>query len=857
MALADDLVALASLAGNTLVAAAVTDAWEVACRGVARLLGRGDPSKTQLAEQRLDDTRQQLAEPKGEELEQARVAHAERWAGRLADLLEEDPAAVADLRALVQEIQAALPVGIVAVAGDAVAAGHDVNISASGGGVAAGVIHGNVLPPSPTGPGPGQQLGGPGVRVAAHQGVAATSGGIAAGHVETLNLAVEYHRPRAAGHPVRLPPRLVLFAGREELLAALDARLSAGDGPWPRIVYLCGLGGTGKSSVAVEYAHRHRTEAGMAWQFAAADANVLAAGFGELAAQLGVRDLSDIRDPVASVHGVLAGYEAGWILIFDNAAELASVAEFLPPAGPGQVLITSQSSLWPPTQAIEVAALDTEVAAEFLINRTSDPDRQAAAGLAVELGGLPLALEQAAAYIQAAGDSLAGYLAAFRQRRPAMLSRGEPTGYDKTVATTWALATDQLEQISPGSVGLLRLLAWCAPEAVPLRLLLQPRPGLAGELSPQVAAVLMPLLEDSLAAGDAIVALRRYSLVSPLAGGLVSVHRLVQAVTADQMPAKLAEAWRQAAATVIGAAIPEDPGQPDSWPDFAALLPHAQTALSPGSDGIQQIAAYLGSSGSYAAARNLCEEVLDARIRVLGPEHPDTLTTQDELAAWTGYAGNPAGARDQFAALLPLREQVLGPEHPDTLDTRGSLARWTGYAGNPAGARDHFTVLLPIHERVLGRQHADTLVTHGAQARWTGEAGDAAQARDQFAALLPAYEQAFDPDHPSTLNARKNLAFWTGCAGNPALARDQFAALAPVFERLFGPEHPDTLVIRAHLARWTGEGGDPATARDQFAALVPVSERILGKDHPDSLAARASLAHWIKEAASDLSPGAN
>jgi hypothetical protein len=504
---------------------------------------------------------------------------------------------------------------------------------------------------------------------------------------------------------------------------------------------LCGLGGTGKASVAVEYAHRHQTEVGVAWQFAAEDATVLAAGFGELAAQLGARDLSDVRDPVASVHGVLAGYEAGWILIFDNAADLASVAAFVPPAGPGQVLITSQSSLWPPPQVLEVAALDTEVAAEFLINRTSDPDQHAAAALAVELGGLPLALEQAAAYMQAAGDSLAGYLAAFRQRRPAMLSRGEPTGYGKTVATTWALASDQLQQTSPGPVGLLRLLACCAPEAVPLRLLLQPRTGLAEKLSPQVAAVLMPLLEDPLAAGDAIAALRRYSLISPPADGLVWVHRLVQAVTADQMPAKLAEAWRQAAAAVIEAAIPEDPEQPDRWPDFAALLPHAQTALSADSNGIQQIAAYLGSSGSYAAARELYKEVLDARIRVLGPEHPDTLTTQNDFAGWTGYAGNSAGARNQFAALLPIREQVLGPDHPDSLDTRASLARWTGYAGDAAGARDQFAALLPIRERVLGRQHPDTLGTRGSRARWTGEEGDPARARDQFAELVPVFER--------------------------------------------------------------------------------------------------------------------
>ena len=135
--------------------------------------------------------------------------------------------------------------------------------------------------------------------------------------------------------------------------------------------------------------------------------------------------------------------------------------------------------------------------------------------LAGELGGLPLALEQAAAYIQASGDSLAGYLASFRQRRPDLLARGEPTGYPETVATTWALAFEDLQQAAPGAAGLLRLLAFCAPEAIPLRLLLQPRPGLAEQLGAEVAPVLVPLLEDELAAGDAIAALRRYSLVTP------------------------------------------------------------------------------------------------------------------------------------------------------------------------------------------------------------------------------------------------------------------------------------------------------------------------------------------------------
>jgi hypothetical protein len=159
------LIGLAALAGNTVVVAAATDAWEAARRKFARLLGHGDPGKEQLAEQRLEQTHQQLtAAAGGADLEQARAAQAQRWEGRFADLLEEDPDIEADLRALVEEIRALLPAGVVSAADHSVAAGRDVNISASGGGVAAGVIHGDVMAGNPPGPGPGKGEPGPGQR---------------------------------------------------------------------------------------------------------------------------------------------------------------------------------------------------------------------------------------------------------------------------------------------------------------------------------------------------------------------------------------------------------------------------------------------------------------------------------------------------------------------------------------------------------------------------------------------------------------------------------------------------------------------------------------------------------------------
>jgi hypothetical protein len=647
--------------------------------------------------------------------------------------------------------------------------------------------------------------------------------------------------PVAAGRALRLAPRPAFLAGREELLTELDARLTGDDGAGPRVVALCGLGGAGKTSVALEYAHRHLAGVEVAWQVPAEDPAVLTAGFSELAAQLGA---ADGGDPVAAVHAVLAGGAASWLLVFDNAPDRASVAAFVPPAGPGRVLITSRNQIWPPGQAVEVPVLDRQVAAEFLAARTGDADRRAALELAGELGGLPLALEQAGAYMQASGRSIGEYLGLFRARWAELLDKGDPAGYDKRVTTTWAVAFAELGQAGPAA-GLLRLVACCAAEDIPLQLLL--RPGLAaGDFDGVVGPLLVPLLGDELARDEAVAGLRRFSLVSAPRGGLVSVHRLVQAITLAQLPAPEAETWRRAAAAVIGAALPGDPRDPGCWPVFAALLPHAQAALDPASYGMDQVARYLGASGSYAAALAVQRQVLQAWEETWGAEHPDTLTARSNLASWTGLAGDPAGARDQFAALLPVRERVSGAEHPHTLTARAELAYWTGEAGDAAGARDQFAALLPVSERILGAEQPDTLTDRANLARWTGAAGDAAGARDQFAALLPVIERVSGAEHPHTLTVRGDLASFTGAAGDAAGARDQYAALLPVRERVSGAEHPDTLTTRGNLARWTGEAGDAAGARDQYAALLPVRERVSGAEHPHTLTTRAHLARWTR-----------
>jgi hypothetical protein len=268
--------------------------------------------------------------------------------------------------------------------------------------------------------------------VTAGTSVLGQSGGVAVGHADYV--AVAAAQPRVASQPVRLALRPVFLAGREQLLADLDAQLSGGG---LRVVALYGLGGAGKTSVAVEYAHRHLAETGLAWQFPAEDPELLLAEFARLAAQLGAREVVDARDPVASVHGVLAAFPAEWLLLFDNAPGQQAVQAFLPPAGRGRVLITSQSAAWTRGLAMEVPVLETKVAAGFLVNRTGDRDERAARELAAGLGGLPLALEQAAAYIQATGTTLAGYLSLFQDRRDDLLARGEPLRTRRTWQPRW------------------------------------------------------------------------------------------------------------------------------------------------------------------------------------------------------------------------------------------------------------------------------------------------------------------------------------------------------------------------------------------------------------------------------------
>ncbi|MFD0480864.1 tetratricopeptide repeat protein [Nonomuraea thailandensis] len=403
--------------------------------------------------------------------------------------------------------------------------------------------------------------------------------------------------------------------------------------------------------------------------------------------------------------------------------------------------------------------------------------------------------------------TLTRYLDLLKNIPARMYATTTPAGGDteRVVAKVLTLSHTRIQQINPLAIRVLNLLACFAPDNLPCSIL---------DRLPET---------HPLQVGEALALLASYSLItltpSPadLQPGepedLVSVHRLIQAVTLHQLTPDQHNHSRQAAADLVLAALPSDPDTIDAWPAYRALLPHARTVLPPGSPGLYLLVDYLDASGDYRNALQLQQDICIHAVAALGAEHPDTLTTRHDLAVLTGRRGRgrrprPARHPAPHRRARPGRRTPPHPDHP----ARNRLL--DGEAGDAAAARDQHAALLPIEERVLGTEHPDTLNTRHDLASWTGEAGDAAAARDQYAALLPIEERVLGAEHPDTLTTRANLARWTGAAGDAAAARDQYAILLPIEERVLGTEHPHTLNTRHDLASWTGRRGTrppPAT----------------------------------------------
>src|SRR3712207_6004698 len=328
---------------------------------------------------------------------------------------------------------------------------------------------------------------------------------------------------------------------------------------------LYGLGGVGKTQLAIEYAHRFAADYDLVWWIDAAQPVLIPEQLATLGARLDLPPGSTVAETVERLLAELRG-RTRWLLVLDNAERPQDVAAHLP-GGAGHVLVTSRSPGWGALGGrLEVDVLARAETIALLRARIPALSEELADKLAAELGDLPLAAAQAAGYLEQTALPAADYLRRFRTRRMTLLSRGEVVGYSGRLDTTWGLSLERLQVEDPAAVQLLELAAFLAPEPIPLCLFSQHADLLDEPLRSPAA--------DPDALADTVGALVGYSLARRSPDGF-QVHRLVAAVIRHRLPPDRQQATAEQVVALLATATPGDPESPVNWAGYAALAPHA------------------------------------------------------------------------------------------------------------------------------------------------------------------------------------------------------------------------------------------------------------------------------------------
>ncbi|MFE6575498.1 tetratricopeptide repeat protein [Streptomyces rochei] len=635
---------------------------------------------------------------------------------------------------------------------------------------------------------------------------------------------------------------------------------------------LTGTGGVGKTQLAADYA-RTAWDSGevdiLVWISASSRA-AITAGY----AQAGVEVLAaDPRDPEQAARAFLAWLEpktgqkpCRWLVVLDDVSDPADMRDWWPPTSPqGRVLVTTRRREAALTGAerrlVTVGLFTPQEAAAYFTAVLAAHDRHEPINqindLASDLGYLPLALAQAAAYIIDDAITCADYRQrlADRFRKLADLlpePSGLPDNQATTMAATWSLSIERADQLRPAGLArpMLQLTAMLDPNGIPSGFLAS-APALNHLSLHRMPGEQPPAPVTAEEAAGALQALHRLNLIDHIPDApyaTVRVHQLIQRATRDALTADQHDQLAVTAADILTAAWPaieRDTALAQALrANAAALVRTAEDALyRPAPHAVLfRIGTSLGESGQTNAACDHYAYLATSIDHRLGPDHPDSLMARQAFARERGKAGDAAGAAAALAELLPDCVRVLGSDHPHTLATRHHLATWLGEAGDAAGAVVAFEELLPDRLRVLGRDHPDTLATRDALADFRGVAGDAAGAAAAYEELLPDRIRVMGPDHPDTFISRSNHAWWVGGAGDAAGAAAAYEELLTDQIRVMGPEHPSTLMTRNSLANWRGKAGDAAGAAAAFEELLADRLHVQGPDHPDTLLARHHLA---------------
>lgn len=645
---------------------------------------------------------------------------------------------------------------------------------------------------------------------------------------------------------VGVPPRIVDFVGRPDELDQLDALLVRQERvavtQTPSRAAIFGLGGVGKTSLAIEYANRFRSLYAGVWWCPAETRSSLTTNLSAFAATLGAAATQEAdveKGAKAALRGLAEG-RSTWLLVYDNVREPADIADLLPAAG-ARLLITSRFSDWSRwAHEVTLDVLPIDDAMALLQHRAGGSDDAGARLLAEALGRLPLALDHAAATCRRTQLPFADYAAkAIRMIQAA--PRG--TAYQRSVAATFDLALTEAVAECAGVELLMDYCGQCAPERIPMDLV-------AGAIGDDAVRI------------DALSVLAEVSLLKhdPFEDGTpaVTVHRLVQAVARARSEGQgTARAVVTRLRAQLAAIYPRD-SQRDtaSWQRCATLTPHLlavceRQALDDAqseecAELLNRAGEYLCGRAAYAEALPVFERALAVRERVFGLEHPKTAESLNGLAIAFENKGDVASALALYERALAICEKALGPNHPDTAKALNNLAVLLKDQGDFTRARPLYERSLAICEEVLGSKHPDTATNLNNLALLLQYQGDFAGARPLVERALLIYSEVLGSEHPDTAMTLHNLASLHHSQGYLASARPLYEHALSIREKVLGPDHPETALSLNSLAILLKDQGELTKARPLYERALAIREKTRGPEHPDTAANLNSLATLLK-----------
>ena len=648
-------------------------------------------------------------------------------------------------------------------------------------------------------------------------------------------------KPNVGSAIWNIPPSNPNFFGREQYLEDLHNLLATGGQPAALTQAIKGLGGIGKTHTALKYADQYRDEYSAGFWAVADSPENLVSGFAEFARLLDLPEKNE-KEIAKAAAAAKRWFEsksessAIWLLILDNVDDWEAVKGWIPATKTGHVLITTRLQFTGRfARDLDLPKMTADEGAEFLlkcgkVDHPTDLDVAAAKSIAREMDGLPLGLEQAAAYIEEASLSPGEYLGLYRREGKKLRARPAASVDHETVTRTFTLAFENLG-LRAGEI--VRMAAFLAPDAIPEEIL---------------AEGSQPDSEFR----DAVANTARYSLVrrNP-ATKTIDIHRLVQDVAKDTMDADSMRSSLERVAESLATSFPEEVTFA-AWPLCDRLLPHARAVavellrLSIESAGaallLNQAGWYLEERAQYKEAEPLYVCALDIREKVLGPDHPDTARSLNNLAGVYVSQGRYKEAEPLYRRALEIHEKALGPNHPDTARSLNNLASLYDGQGQYKEAEPLFERALMIHEKMLGPDHPDTATGLNNLANLHRRQGKYKEAEPLFERALMIREKTLGPDHPATARSLSNLAHIYSTQGQYRKAELLFKRALGIQQQALGPDHPDTATGLDNLASVYGNLGQDEEAESLTKRALDIREKALGPDHRDTAATLASLA---------------